>query len=133
MSASEWPSSPCECGISTPPSTSGPPRTRRCASKAVPTRSSAKRHLASLATAERRDRAVAAGVCRAHCAVVVAPEVVRYVAVGAECDRHAAAVERAQEVGRGVQLARRLAQSRGRDLDRDPGGGDRVGRLLVLA
>ena len=44
--------------------------------------------------AEHRDRAVAAGVRRAQRAVVVAPEIVRHVRVGAERDRHAAPVER---------------------------------------
>ena len=70
---------------------------------------------------------------RAQRAVVVATEVRRYVAVGAERDRHAAPVECAQQVGARIQLAGRLAQARGRDLDRDPGGGDRICRLLVLA
>src|SRR5262249_17074773 len=133
MSASECPSRPRSKGIVTPPSTSGLPSTRRWASNAVPMRCSAKRLLTSLAATEERDGAVARVVREAQGLNEVASDVLRHVRVRGERDRDAASLQRLQQLGRRVELVRRLAQPCGRDLDGKVGGGDRVRRVLVLA
>ena len=90
-------------------------------------------NVAPLAPPERRHGAVPAGVRGRECAVVVAPDITRDVGIGAERDRHAPAVQRAQEVLRGVELAGGLAQAGCGYLDRDAGRCDRIGRPIVLA
>ena len=66
-------------------------------------------------------------------AVVVEADLLGQVGVGGEREGGAGLDAHLGEVARRVELADRLAQARGGDLDRDPALGDRLDRGLVEA
>src|SRR6478736_8583041 len=127
MSASEWPSRPTGEAISTPPSTSRRPGTRRWASNAVPTRCSAKGHRLALTPAEPHKGRVAGLARGAQAAVEPGADIARQVRVGAERDRHLGRVQLLEPDLRRVDVTRRLAQARARDLRADVGRPERLG------
>src|ERR1044072_4758360 len=63
--------------------------------------------------------------------VVAEADMLRQGGVGGEAEASAALTAHLSKGARGVDLANRLAQPGGRDLDRDPAGSDRFNRRLV--
>src|SRR4051794_36035574 len=135
-SASEWPASPSSCGMSTPPRMSGRPGSNRWLSTPMPVRitwspDGLQAPLAPLEDAQLGDPDLAQQLDRL---VVAEAEVVGGVGVAGQGDRAARLDDQLEEAAGGVDLADRLAQAGGGDLDRDAGLRERLdGRLVVAA
>ena len=120
--------------MSTPPRISRRPATRRCESQPMPVRAAHRRSAPAAARGARtrRARSTPSVVEQLERLVVAEAELVGRVGVAGQRDRVAGVDDHLQERAGRVDLADRLAQPGGRDLDGDPGLGDPLHRDLVV-
>src|SRR5215207_5461650 len=138
-SASECPSRPSSCSISTPPRTRRRPSAKRWLSYPIPTlirsilAARGRKWLQPpLAALEDRDLADPEAGEEGERGVVAVADLLREMGVGGEREGGARLDAHLGEGRRRVELADRLAQAGGRDLDRDAALGDRLDRGLVV-
>ena len=132
-SASEWPASPRSPGISTPPRISGRPSSKRCVSMPMPVRISRPARAGARRPSNTQISLDADLLEQRERVLVAEAELVGRVGVARERDRQPGADRLLEEAARGVDLADRLAQPGGRDLDRHAAVEEALDGRLVVA